>query len=69
MVYFKYHTYDSGFRDYNVKFGINWYDHHKKHKHRAFTIEIYVPNGVFDIDIVYENLAEYKKFISRYTFK
>jgi hypothetical protein len=59
MIFFEYFKADH-FSD-NAKFGINWFRHHKTHKYKAFTVRLYIPTGEFDIDIVYKNVAEFKK--------
>ena len=59
MIFFTYYK-SSHFSD-NPKFGIDWFRHHKTHKYKAFTVRLIIPTGEFDIDVVYSNVAEFRK--------
>jgi hypothetical protein len=63
MIFFEYFKADpfSG----NPKFGIDWLKYHKNHKYKGFMVRFIIPIGELDIDIVYKNVAEFRKMRAR----
>lgn len=54
--------------DYDVKFGINWYKHHRDHKWKGFTITIYLLFWLVSVNFV-DNYEEYDKRINRHRYR
>lgn len=63
-LWFDYCLLDIFFDDSNVKFGIGWYKHHKKHKWKGLTIEFYLYKRIVFLNWV-SNWAEYDNKINR----
>ena len=58
----------SYFYDEGVKFGIGWYKHHKGHKWKGFTFQLYLYFWLVCINYV-NNWAEYDKKINYRKYK